>query len=137
MSSIETYEDASMIKAVLNMAIFDALNFKKPKKPAPFVRPEGSRKKDKRLNPNYVSTDPEYLSWDARRFLRKSNRLFCYYCSLVDIDPEFLSERIERAKKLIDRNKNKLSIELETISERILLAVNKQKIKLHKKHVLY
>lgn len=109
MPSIEVYEDASIVKAILNMAIFDAFNYKKPKKPAPFVRPVGSKKKNKHLDPNYVSTDTQYLAWDARRFLRTNNPLFCFYCGIVDIDPQYLAEKIARKVRAFDRSKKKFA----------------------------
>lgn len=107
MNSAESYESSAFIKAILNITIFDAFNFKKPKKPKPFTRPEGSRKKNKHLDPDYVSTDTEYLAWDARRFLRTNNPLFCYYCGLVDIDPECLSEKVAKKVRAFDRSKKK------------------------------
>ena len=108
MSHIETFEDSALIEAILNLAILDAFNFKRPKPPKKFVRPRGSKKKNKYLDFNYVSDDPEYLSWDARTFLKADNKLFSYYCWNIDIDPEFLAEKIEKKLKLFDKSRNKI-----------------------------
>lgn len=109
MNNMEVYEDASLIKAIINISIFDAFNFKNPKKPLPFKRPKKSKKKDKNLDPDYVSNDAEYLAWDARRFMKKDNILFCHYCELIDIDPESLAEKIGKKIKEFDKSRKKLS----------------------------
>lgn len=41
-----------------------------------------------------VTKEAERLSWNARIFINKENKLFKFYVGLLDIDPTALSEKI-------------------------------------------
>jgi hypothetical protein len=99
-----------LVKIILNTAIFDAFSFKKPKPP---MKPDihvRYYKKNVPENPDYVSRNLEYLSWDARKFMKKDNPLFCYYCGLLGMNAEYLSEKLD--KKLYKFDNSDESVEM-------------------------
>jgi hypothetical protein len=51
-----------------------------------------------------------FLTIEARLFFNKENKLFCFYCYLLDIDPVYLAEKSKKYFSLYDRNKIKKKI---------------------------
>lgn len=92
--------ERALLLSVLNRAILDAFNFKRPnlKYISPFII--WSLK-----NKNYVSRDNQYLSWDARRFLTPANYTFCMICEALGLDYDYVSEKIKYALSKFDHSR--------------------------------
>lgn len=87
----------ALIASILNKAIQDAVSVKNPHK---IKYKKASLKK--LMNPNYVPRDSAKLAVHARRFINKNNFLFQTYALMLDIDPEYLSEKIRKEIKRVD-----------------------------------
>lgn len=92
-----------LISAIINQAIFDAILVKSPKNPLP-LKPKKYQRKRIPSNPDFVSSDHNYLAWDARNFLRSDNKLFCFYCEIIDIDPVYLAEKVHKQLERYDKS---------------------------------
>ncbi len=44
----------------------------------------------------------ELQAYEARSFLDHKNKLFCYYCTLIDIDPEYFSIKASKYFRAYD-----------------------------------
>ncbi len=124
-----TKGDKSLIKAILNCAIVDAIAYKNPQPPRRrFSKLQkhmlmqnalwafSTRNKKKTLSIKNAllmselfaiktETKAEKTAWEARTFFNKNNWLFCFYASLVDIDPEYFAEKAQKYFKLVDEGK--------------------------------
>jgi hypothetical protein len=76
-----------------------------------------SKKKKKRI-PYYIYEiicnieimkigERENLAWNGRKFIDHTNKLFSFYCSLLEIEPKFLEEKIHLHFKKIDAGTGK------------------------------
>lgn len=79
LSKQDVYGCRNLIAAILNQSIADALIMRRP-------RPPQFRTNKKHLD--------EQICWEAREFIDAKNKLFICYSTLIDIDPDFLSEYV-------------------------------------------
>ena len=73
MDKCDVKGEKSLITAILNNAISDALLFRNPK-------PAGK-------------SDAEKFSYSARLFIKKENPLLRFYCNLIGLDPDYFCEK--------------------------------------------
>jgi hypothetical protein len=50
----------------------------------------------KRIKNSLRSYSDELLAYEARCFLDSSNQMFNFYCTLIDINPEYLAQKIQK-----------------------------------------
>jgi hypothetical protein len=84
--------ERTLIAAILNNAIGDAIGFRNPQ-----PSPSGKNEKER---------EAERHSYAARNFLRKENKLLRFYCNLIDIDPDYLCEKAHKYIKRFDNNES-------------------------------
>lgn len=91
----------ALISAVINLAIRDAIAVKRPK-PADYTD------YIKSVTNEYEEKNLRRIAIEARRFLSHRCLLFCAYCHMLDIDPEYFSEKIWRQIRLFDSGKRNI-----------------------------
>lgn len=55
-----------------------------------------------KLNRKRIAYHCETLAYEARQFFNHKNKLFSFYCTLIDIDPEYFAEKANKYFKDYD-----------------------------------
>ena len=61
-----------------------------------------------------ISFKPEDNADEARRFISKNDEMFCYYCNLISLDPEYVARKMRVRIRMFDHKREK-----ETIKNRL------------------
>jgi hypothetical protein len=100
---VDVESEKLLITAIIEQAISDALAFKRPRE---FVqvnedvfKPVDKKKRRKKPPIMILKRDrdrykKEVASWDARRFICKTNKVFQTYSHLLGFDPDWMVEKI-------------------------------------------